>query len=206
MGRECVCSARFSWIDKGASREGKALLEDSEVLFRGEPRVKLPRAEITEMTVRGDELVITCALGKARLLLGATESAKWEKRFFSPPSLLDKFGIKPGSHTAAFGPVPAHVIDAAKVAKVRLAKAVTEATHVVLFAAENEAKLPKVAAVAHKLSGATRLWVLYPRGSKALPESAVRAALLATGLVDNKTARVDDTWTSLQFVVRKERR
>ena len=49
MGRECVCNARFSWVDKGASREGKALLEEGFVAFRGEPRVKLLREDIQTM-------------------------------------------------------------------------------------------------------------------------------------------------------------
>lgn len=206
MGRECVCSARFSWIDKGASREGKALLEENEVLFRGEPRVKLSRNEITAMVVRGEELVVTHTLGTARFLLGAAESAKWEKRFLSPPSLLDKFGIKQETRVTAMGPVPPVLVDAAAAANIELGKTLRPNTEVVLVAVDSQAKLPRAVASAEKMRGAMRLWVLFPRGSKVLPEALVRAALLATGVVDNKTARVDDTWTSLQFVVRKENR
>lgn len=206
MGRECVCSARFSWIEKNAKREGKALLEEHEIVFRGDPRVKLVRGDISALTVVGEELVVTCTLGKARFELSAAEAEKWRTRFVSPPSLMDKLGVKGAHIVMLHGPVPDDVVASAKKAGAAIAKSVSEDITVILAAARAEDDLPKVTALAKKVKGTTRLWLLYPRGSKALPEAAVRKALLATGLVDNKTARIDDTWTSLQFVVRKENR
>jgi hypothetical protein len=206
MGRESTCTARFSWIERGAKRAGKALLEENELLFRGEPRVKLSRGEITGLAVDGDELVVEAKLGTARFDLGATEAERWRARFLSPPSLMDKLGIKSGCAVAAVGPVPAEVLRGAASAGAKVGKAAGTTTQVVLLAARTEKELERVVALAPKLEPAARLWVLYPRGKAELPESTVRKVVLATGLVDNKTARVDDVWTSLQFVVRKANR
>lgn len=54
------------------------------------------------------------------------------------------------------------------------------------------------------------LWLCWPKRTSGvqtdLGEADVRSAGLATGLVDVKICAVDDTWSGLRFVVRKERR
>lgn len=54
------------------------------------------------------------------------------------------------------------------------------------------------------------VWVCWPkRGSGVrsdLTEDVLRAELLPTGWVDNKVCAIDDTWSALRFVQRKELR
>lgn len=54
------------------------------------------------------------------------------------------------------------------------------------------------------------LWVAWPRkaGGHAsdLTEQALRDTFLPVGLVDNKVAALDDDWSGLRFVWRRERR
>lgn len=54
------------------------------------------------------------------------------------------------------------------------------------------------------------LWVSWPKKSSRVPtditEDAVRAVALPMGLVDVKVCAVDDTWSGLKLVVRKELR
>ena len=54
------------------------------------------------------------------------------------------------------------------------------------------------------------LWVSWPRRSSPLAtelkESDVREYGLSTGLVDNKICAIDEDWSGLRFVVRKEDR
>ena len=54
------------------------------------------------------------------------------------------------------------------------------------------------------------IWVLWPKKSSGvetdLTEQALRNLFLPTGLVDNKVVAVDETWSGLRFVVRKENR
>ena len=54
------------------------------------------------------------------------------------------------------------------------------------------------------------LWIAWPKRSSPLStdigEADVRAAGLAAGLVDNKICAVDDDWSGLRFVYRREDR
>ena len=54
------------------------------------------------------------------------------------------------------------------------------------------------------------VWVCWPKKASKVPtdmtEDVVRDVLLPTGLVDIKVAAVDETWSGLKMVVRKELR
>jgi hypothetical protein len=54
------------------------------------------------------------------------------------------------------------------------------------------------------------LWVAWPKRASGvatdLTEDVVRDVALPTGLVDTKVAAVDDTWSGLRLVIRKELR
>ncbi len=53
-------------------------------------------------------------------------------------------------------------------------------------------------------------WIAWPKRSSGVPtdltEDVLREVLLPVGLVDNKVCAIDETWSGLRFVVRKERR
>ena len=54
------------------------------------------------------------------------------------------------------------------------------------------------------------IWVAWPKKSSGLPtditENVLREELLPSGWVDNKVCAIDDTWSGLRFVLRKELR
>lgn len=54
------------------------------------------------------------------------------------------------------------------------------------------------------------IWVAWPKQSSGveadIKENTLRDLFLATGMVDNKVCAIDDTWSGLRFVVRKENR
>jgi hypothetical protein len=54
------------------------------------------------------------------------------------------------------------------------------------------------------------LWVAWPKRASGvatdMTEDVVRAVALPTGLVDTKVCAIDDTWSGLRLVVRKELR
>jgi len=77
---------------------------------------------------------------------------------------------------------------------------------IVLFAqnrAEVERRFRKLAA---KLEPNGRLWIGWPKRSSGIAtditENALREIILPSGLVDNKVAAIDESWSGLQFVVR----
>lgn len=59
-----------------------------------------------------------------------------------------------------------------------------------------------------KMPSAGGAWIGWPKKACGVPTElsfeAVQHAGLALGLVDNKICAIDDTWSGLRFVVRKE--
>jgi hypothetical protein len=72
MGNELKCTARFG----KEKSEGKALLETSEVLFRGEFRLKIPFASIKSAKAVDGELRLQTADGLAVFEIGPA-AEKW---------------------------------------------------------------------------------------------------------------------------------
>lgn len=66
---------------------------------------------------------------------------------------------------------------------------------------------PKLTAAAATDGG---VWVAWPKRSSGvttdITEDVLRAELLPTGWVDNKVCAIDETWSGLRFVLRKELR
>ena len=54
------------------------------------------------------------------------------------------------------------------------------------------------------------IWCVWPKRASKVPtditEDRLRDLFLPTGMVDNKVAAIDDVWSGLRFVVRKELR
>lgn len=66
---------------------------------------------------------------------------------------------------------------------------------------------PKLTAAVQPAGG---VWVAWPKRTSGVAtdvtEDGLRAHLLKTGWVDNKVSTIDETWSGLRFVMRKELR
>jgi hypothetical protein len=73
--------------------------------------------------------------------------------------------------------------------------------------ADLEKRLP---ALHDALAPAGGLWIAWPKKASGVPtdmtEEAVRDAALPRGLVDNKVCAIDETWSGLRLVIRRELR
>ena len=73
--------------------------------------------------------------------------------------------------------------------------------------ADLEKRLPKVLTVMERDGG---WWVAWPKKASGVPtditEDTVREVALPLGLVDNKVCAIDDTWSGLRVVWRRENR
>jgi hypothetical protein len=73
--------------------------------------------------------------------------------------------------------------------------------------AELESQLPRLRA---RMAPACGLWIAWPKRSAGLPtdmtDDVVRDVALPTGLVDNKVCAIDDTWSGLRLVIRRQLR
>jgi hypothetical protein len=72
---------------------------------------------------------------------------------------------------------------------------------------ELEAELPRLRI---RMAPACGLWIAWPkRSSRVLTDvtdQVIRDVVLPTGLVDNKVCAIDETWSGLRLVIRKQDR
>ncbi|HEX9064241.1 MAG TPA: hypothetical protein VF843_03985 [Streptosporangiaceae bacterium] len=61
-----------------------------------------------------------------------------------------------------------------------------------------------------KMAPACGLWIAFPKRASKVPtdmtDHVIREIALPTGLVDNKVCAIDQTWTGLRLVIRRELR
>jgi hypothetical protein len=77
----------------------------------------------------------------------------------------------------------------------------------VSWRAELEAELDRLR---DHMAPACGLWVAWPKKAAKVPtdmsDDVVREVALPTGLVDNKICAIDETWSALRLVIRRENR
>lgn len=199
MGREATCEARSG----RQSGEGKAQLEHDHVLFRGEFRVKLALATLSEvsakagvLTLRGPEGSLALALGKA--------AETWAEAIRNPRTLLDKLGIEPGQSVVVLG-----VKDAAFLRDLKARLNASPATRAkpgcdhILFAAGTKAAHARLAALKEAIRPAGGIWAIYPRGHDEVSEDSLRQAARAAGLTDIKICRFSESHGAVRLVIPK---
>jgi hypothetical protein len=189
MGRELECRVDFG----RETCRGKALLETSEIVFRGGFRLKIPFQSIGALDAAGGKLTVRFPDGSAVFHLG-DQAEKWAARIRNPPSRLDKLGVKPGTKVRLIGP---RDDEFRRELAERGAVVVRSAPELVFLAVREKDDLVELAHLTD-----ARVWVIYPKGIQAVRESDVRAAGLAVGMVDVKGCAFSATHTALKFTPR----
>ena len=129
---------------------------------------------------------------------------------YSGTPLAKKLGLKPGQR-AWFDAMPDSVrVEIAEVAVERLdsPEPPVEAAH--LFVSHCATLDCKLRMLLPLLARDGMIWVSWPKQASRRPtditEDVIRAVALPLGLVDVKVCAVDETWSGLKLVIRKERR
>jgi hypothetical protein len=202
MGNELACTLRHA----GKSFSGKALLETSEILFRGDTRAKIPFSAIAKVQAIDSELHVRTKDGSFIFELGP-QAAKWREKIANPKSVLEKLGVKSGETISLIGEFPADFLANLKKqgTPVTAGKIAKDSPSVCLIADAKKA-LSRVPSIARSIQGATAVWLVYPKGQKSITESDVRSAGLKAGLVDIKVVSFSATHTALKFVLPKSKR
>jgi hypothetical protein len=77
----------------------------------------------------------------------------------------------------------------------------------ITWRAELEAELDRLRA---RMAPACGLWIAWPKRASKVPtdmsDNVIREIVLPTGLVDNKVSAIDQTWSGLRVVIRRELR
>ena len=131
---------------------------------------------------------------------------------YSGTPLAKKLGLKDGQRTwwsnmppAVRGEIEAAVLT---LLHLRWPEAPIDAAHV--FVTRRIELEAAVSDLRPRLAPAGFLWVSWPKKTSPLAgevtEDEVRRAALPTGLVDIKVCAVDDTWSGLKLVIRRDQR
>ncbi len=196
MGSELKCTVRFG----KETSEGKALLETSEILFRGDFRLKIPFATIKSANALNGELQLQTANGLAIFEIGPA-AEKWRDKILHPKTRLEKIGLKPKAKVALFGSFEAEFLDELKTVAPSVTNKVAADSDTIFFAADSQKDLASVAKIAKSLKGAAALWIVYPKGQKTITENDVIAAARKAGLKDVKVVGFSVTHTALKFIL-----
>jgi hypothetical protein len=202
MGQQAACTVCYG---KQRSR-GKALLETSELIFRGDFRLKIPFSGVQSVKAVDGELRVQTAEGLAVFELGAT-AEKWREKILHPKSRLEKLGVKTGASVSFIGELDEEFLSELRgvTRSIREGKMDAQCGSIFL-AASSTADLPGIGKVAKAIKGATALWVVSPKGEQEITENEVLAAGRKAGLKDIKVVGFSPTHTALKFVIPLDRR
>ena len=186
---------------EGHTYDGEAMLETSELIFRGERRLLIPFAQIASATAHEGLLDVKFAGGVATLELGA-QAAQWAEKIRNPTSVIEKIGIKPGHIVSVVHFDDDAFIDdlekaGAKVSRGRARKN----SDAIVYGANTRADLDRLAKLKTSLAANGALWIIRPKGVKEITEGMTMAAGKMAGLVDVKVVRFSDTHTAEKFVI-----
>ena len=131
---------------------------------------------------------------------------------YSGTPLAKKLGIKggsrifllnaPGNYLQLVSPLPDGV---------QIAPQITSHTDVIhIFSTKKEELSQALHTCLEKMRPNGMIWVSWPKKSSKVPtditEDTIREVALPLGLVDIKVCAVDDVWSGLKLVIRKEKR
>ena len=195
MGYDTTCAATY----KKQTSVGRAQLETDHVLFRGDFRVKLPLASITAVSTRGGVLSLKSVQGTLTLSIGPA-AEKWAAKITSPPSRVQKLGVKPEMRVSVLGVADGAFEAELKAAGADVSTRLRRDSDQIYIAIESAADLGRFKTVLPSVKQEGAVWAIRRRGLKDASEAATMAAGIAAGLVDVKVARFSETHTAEKFV------
>ena len=133
---------------------------------------------------------------------------------YSRTPLPRKLGIKPGHEVAVLGGpagIAASLTGLPGVAPPRRDLSGSDPLDVIVYFVTRRADLEEqLATLRERMAPAAGLWVAWPKRASRVPtdmtEHAIREIALPTGLVDNKVCAIDEVWSGLRLVIRRELR
>lgn len=186
--------------------DGEAMLETTELLFRGERRLLVKLDKIKKVEAKNGMLNVAFAGGEASFELGQTEAAKWADKILNPKSVVQKLGVKTGQKVAVIGVTDAAFIKDLEGAGAEVSKSAGKGRDAIFYGVTSRDDLPRLDKLRTSLAPAGALWIIRPKGIKEVTESDVMSAGKSAGLVDVKVVRFSDTHTAEKFVIPVDKR
>lgn len=203
MGLEAECTVRVGRKSSG----GRALLEGETLLFRGDFDLSLPFDSLREVAVDGPALVVKTDEQEARFELGAAVADRWMRLIKEPKSLFEKLEVGPQSRVAVVDVHDSLFLTALRERTAFVAEGrVPQGAPVIFFGAETRDALRKVQLLRARMIDSGTLWIVRPKGSKAISEAEVADSVKSNGLVETKVVAFSRTHTAHKCVIPVELR
>lgn len=198
MGNEARCTIKSG----GKKVAGKALLETTELVFRGESlRLKIPFAQMKSVNAADGELRIQSPDGLVVFELGS-DAEKWANKILNPKSRMEKLGLKQGAKVSVIGKLdPEFEAELEKISPDFECGTIAKDAEWIFLIAGTQKDLAKATNIAKVMRGAVALWIVYPKGRKELTEMDVLNTGRKARLKDIKVMSFSTTHTALKFVV-----
>jgi hypothetical protein len=207
MGQTAECEVEID----GKRDRGEALLESTELTFRGKTRLRIPFATMKKIAAADGTLSIAWkaankSSGSIALALG-TRAAVWAAKIKNPPGRMDKLGVKPGMKVAVWGALEPAALDELRArAEVHVGKP-RGGEAMVFLVIETPKELGHITLAAETIAPDGAIWVVRQKGKGTrVTEAESMAAGRAAGLVDTKVVSFSDTHTADRYVIPVARR
>jgi len=130
---------------------------------------------------------------------------------YSGSPLVKKLGIKANHRVTVIGAAREWTVpDLPASVRLNRRRDATTSDVVIAFFREGASLEREIAALSKSITTDGALWIAWPRKAAGhrsdITDNVVRAVVLPLGLVDVKVAALDDDWSSLKMVWRKELR
>src|SRR5947209_16314681 len=131
---------------------------------------------------------------------------------YSGTPLVRKLGIRPNENIIALNPPAnyAQLLEALPEGVTMTNRLTSDARFVHLFATQRADLAKRLMTLREKLADTGVLWVSWPKKSSGvasdITEDTIRDIALPLGFVDVKVCAVDETWSGLKLMIRRENR
>jgi len=130
---------------------------------------------------------------------------------YSGTPLPQKLGIKPGTTIVVINEPPKYRKLLGKLDQVTFSNRIrANSGFVHVFATRRSELESKLSILRGKISDNGTIWVSWPKKSANVPtdvtEDVIREVALPLGLVDIKVCAVDETWSGLKLMIRRQNR
>jgi hypothetical protein len=196
VGNEALCRVDYG----GQSAEAKVLLETDELIVRGAIKLRIPFKEMERVAADGGVLTFRWRGYEARMAVG-THAAKWADKIRNPKSVIDKLGVKPGQRVSIIGGLDGELAGQIELRSGDVSRKLRDSSDIIFFATGRREELSKLGRLRQALAADGAIWVIRPKGTKAITDADVIAAGRAAGLVDVKVARVSETLSGEKLVI-----
>jgi hypothetical protein len=198
MGAETNCAVTF----KGKISTANVRLETNVLQVRGANlKLDVPFTAMKKVAARDGMLLIGHPAGLLTLALGKAAD-QWVDKILHPPSRLTKIGVRPEWRAAVVGAVENDFVDQLRSAISSLSVGRTiKGADAIFVGIARPADFKRISAAKSAIKANGAVWLIRPKGSAAVTESAVMSAGKAAGLVDVKVVAFSSTHSAMKFMI-----